>query len=255
MPELPDLQIFSRNLQQKLAGLKVKEITAPVTRKINVSVDALKKALLGQTLTTVKREGKTLHFIFDNDHVLQLHLMLNGELVLGEEPVKHTIIAISFSDGITLSLTDFRSMANATLDPEPSDAPDALEVDTKFFEDLLSTKRTAIKNILLDQKLVRGIGNAYADEILWHARISPFSRADQIPKANIKDLSKAVSTVLKDAEKQLLKSNPDIISGEVRDFLKIHGAKIKESPTGAPVLMKKTGSRKTYYTEEQALFE
>ena len=255
MPELPDLQLFSRNLHQKLAGLKVKEIDAPVPGKLNVPQGTLEKAIVGHTLKTVKRDGKTLHFIFDNDHVLQLHLMLNGELVLGKEPAKHTILSLGFSDGTILSLTDFRKMANATLDPEPTDAPDALAVDTKFFEELLGSKKTAIKNILLDQHLIRGIGNAYADEILWHARISPFSKADQIPKDKIKDLSKAVKTVLQDAEKQLIKSHPDIISGEIRDFLKIHGAKIKESPTGAPVLMEKTGSRKTYYTDEQALFE
>jgi formamidopyrimidine-DNA glycosylase len=255
MPELPDLQLFSRNLHQKLAGLQVKEIDVPVLRKLNVPKATLEKALVGQTLTTVKREGKTLHFIFDNDHVLQLHLMLNGELVLGTEPTKHTILSVTFSDGTMLSLTDFRKMANATLDPEPSDAPDALAVDTMFFEELLSSKKTTIKNLLLDQHIIRGIGNAYADEILWHARISPFSKADQIPKDKIKDLSKAVKTVLQDAEQQLIKSHPDLISGEIRDFLKIHGAKIKESPTGAPVLMEKTDSRKTYYTEEQVLFE
>lgn len=255
MPELPDLQLFSRNLHQKLAGLQVKEIDVPVPAKLNVPEATLVKAIAGHTLKTVKREGKTLHFLFDNDHVLQLHLMLNGELVLGEEPAKHTIISIRFSDGTMLSLTDFRKMANATLDPEPSEAPDALAVDTKFFEALLGSKKTTIKSILLDQHLIRGIGNAYADEILWHARISPFSKADQIPKDKIKDLSKAVKTVLQDAEKQLIKSHPDIISGEIRDFLKIHGAKIKESPTGAPVLMEKTGSRKTYFTDEQVLFE
>jgi formamidopyrimidine-DNA glycosylase len=255
MPELPDLQLFSRNLHQKLSGLKVKEVDVPVLAKLNVSLSDLKKAIVGHTLKTVMREGKTLHFLFDNGHILQLHLMLNGELVLGEEPAKHTILSLSFSDGTRLSLTDFRKMANATLDPEPSEAPDALAVDTKFFEALLSTKKTAIKTILLDQHIIRGIGNAYADEILWHARISPFSKADKIPKDKIKDLSKAVKTVLQDAEKQLIKSHPEIISGEIRDFLKIHGAKIKESPTGAPVLMEKTGSRKTYYTEEQELFE
>ena len=255
MPELPDLQLFSRNLHQKLSGLKVKEIVAPVPAKLNVPQATLAKAIVGHTLKTVKREGKTLHFVFDNDHVLQLHLMLNGELVLGTEPTKHTILSLTFSDGTMLSLTDFRKMANATLDPEPSEAPDALAVDTKFFEELLSSRKTAIKNLLLDQHIIRGIGNAYADEILWHARISPFSKADQIPKDKIKDLSKAVKTVLQDAEKQLIKSHPDIISGEIRDFLKIHGAKIKESPTGAAVLMEKTGSRKTYYTDEQELFE
>ncbi len=68
-------------------------------------------------------------------------------------------------------------MATPTLNPAPSAAPDALseEVNFEFLKTLLSTKKGSIKNILLDQKLIRGIGNAYADEILWDARISPFS--------------------------------------------------------------------------------
>ena len=75
-------------------------------------------------------------------------------------------------------------------------------------------KRTNIKTFLLDQKNIRGIGNAYADEILWEAGISPLSVCNKIPDKKIKEMAKAISFVLEDAEKQIRKAQPDIISGE-----------------------------------------
>ena len=107
----------------------------------------------------------------------------------------------------------------------------------------------------MDQKIIRGIGNAYADEILWDAGISPFSVCNKIPDEKIKRLPRSIRSVLQDAEKQIRKSKPDIISGEVRDFLKIHNAKKEQSPTGGKIHHKMANSRITYYTDEQELFK
>lgn len=258
MPELPDLQVFSQNLQKQVAGYLIEEINLPVANRLNVDMATLRKALVGQRIKSVFREGKELHFLFENGHVLALHLMLNGELFLfeGKNFHKNVVIELLFSNGKGLVMTDYRGMATPTLDPEIKTSPDALaeEVNFDFFKKLLGSRKAAIKNILIDQKLIRGIGNAYADEILWEARISPFSLAYKIPEAKIRDLVKSIRAILLDAEKQILKSHPDIISGEVRDFMKVHGPALKISPTGAAVMVKKIGSRKTYYTEEQALF-
>src|SRR5205085_1546075 len=111
------------------------------------------------------------------------------------------------------------------LDPEESDVPDALspKANTAFWTNVLQTRAT-IKNVLLDQKIVRGIGNAYADEILWTARISPFSIANKLPVSAIRALSSATKKVLKHAIKQIAKKEPGIIGGEVRDFLVVHNA-------------------------------
>jgi formamidopyrimidine-DNA glycosylase len=258
MPELPDLQLFSVNLQKKLAGKKLTDIKVPVANKLNVTETTLQNALLGQPLREVKRVGKELHFEFENGQVLGLHLMLHGELhdVEGNDLPKFTILHMVFTNGKGIALLDFQKIATPTLNPAPSSAPDALsdEIDTDFFKKLLSNKEATIKSILLDQKIIRGIGNAYSDEILWDAGISPFSQANKIPEDKIEALVKSIRSVLLDAVKQLEQAHPDIISGEYREFLKIHGSKIKKSPTGAEVLMKKVGSRKTYYTSEQELF-
>lgn len=258
MPELPDLQVFSHNLQQQLKGKVVKKIAAPKTKKLNVSVSQLKKAIEGQSVREIRREGKELHIQFGNGHVLGLHLMLNGDLHLfeGKNPHKHTIIELQFDDDTGLALTDFRYMARPTLDPDIPSAPDALDkqVNARFLKERLSAKKGSIKNWLLDQDAIRGIGNAYADEILWDARISPFSSCQAIPPAKVTALAKSVKKVLKHAEKLIRKEHPDIISGEIRDFLLIHHPKKKKSPTGAAIQVKTTGGRKTYFTDEQELY-
>ena len=235
MPELPDLQAFSKNLNKKLKGKKVAGIMVNAP-KAKSSAKEFKKNIEGSKVSKIYREGKQLYIAFDNGTILGLHLMLHGGLHLFERKNenKHTVLEINFDNDTGLALTDWQRAATPTLNPVEPDAPDALspKVNVAFWKEKLQS-RASIKNILLDQKVVRGIGNAYADEILWEAGISPFSVANKIPTAKITALSKAIKSVLTDAEKQILKTHPDIISGEVRDFLKIHNAKKKKVPPAA----------------------
>ncbi|HEY9001377.1 MAG TPA: DNA-formamidopyrimidine glycosylase family protein [Mucilaginibacter sp.] len=255
MPELPDLQVFSRNLTKALKEKKVERVTCH-SKKLNVPVKELQDNLEGAVLEKVERAGKELHFIFDNKHVLGLHLMLHGQLALSkEEQPKSLIISLKFDDGNILSLTDFQAAATPTLDPKENDTPDALDIDEKYLQGKLSKTRTPVKTVLMDQKMVRGIGNAYADEILWDARISPFSASNRIPVDKVKALTKSIKKVLEDAEKQIIKEHPDIITGEYRDFMEVHNSRKKKTSTGAVILQKPIASRKTYYTEEQELFD
>lgn len=258
MPELPDLQVFAKNLQKKLKGKTVSELNVHEKSKLNVSSTELTKALKGQKISKVYREGKELHLLFENEHVLAFHLMLHGKLFLidGDRKEKHTLLELCFDDGSRLALTDYQGMAKPTLDPEPPGAPDALspEANYAYLKEKMSATRTVLKTLLMDQKTLRGIGNAYADEILCEAGISPLSISNKVPDDRIRQLVKAISKVLKEAEQTIAQSHPDIINGEVRDFLKIHNAKQKTSPAGGAILEKTIGGRKTYYTEEQELF-
>ncbi|SFP06396.1 formamidopyrimidine-DNA glycosylase [Chitinophaga sp. YR627] len=259
MPELPDLQVFSHNLDKALSGKKLKAVKLENTKKAKDTPAAFKKALEGETLERVYREGKELRFQFKNDAVLGMHLMLHGKLYYFEEENtnKHTIIELLFEGGKGLALTDFQKAAVPSLNPEVAGAPDALskEFTVEFLKEQLAKKKTAVKKILLDQHIVRGIGNAYADEIFWEAGISPFSIASKIPAPKVKALHTAIHEVLKEAEKQIRKEHPDIIAGEIRDFMKIHQPKKTHSPTGAVIEQQELNGRKTYYTNEQELFE
>ena len=259
MPELPDLQVFARNLNKELHGKQVKRVHVENKRKLKVNEKVLRNRLEKQELTKVYREGKELYFAFGNGAVLAMHLMLHGKLYLyeGKHSQKYPIIDLQFADDTGLVLTDYQGAATPTLDPEEKTAPDALakEAGLKYLKERLAATRAAVKNVLLDQKVLRGIGNAYADEILWEAGISPFSASNKIPADKVKALAKAIPKVLKQAEQHIRKTHPDLIAGEVRDFLTIHNAKKTHSPTGGAILHKVVNSRKTYYTEEQELYE
>jgi formamidopyrimidine-DNA glycosylase len=259
MPELPDLQVFSHNLTKAFVGKTLKLIKVAVTKRLNVSVPKLKSVLEGQKLTAVDRVGKELHFEFKDGSILGLHLMLRGKLYAFEETnkEKYAIIELHFTDGSGLVMTDFQGQATPTLNPEKREAPDALskQLTLTFLKEQLAKSKAVVKNLLLDQHVIRGIGNAYADEILWDAGISPFSVSNKIPDGKVKDLLKSIKSVLQKAEKSILKSHPDIISGEVRDFMLIHNSKKEKSPTGAAIEVKTTGARKTYHTKEQILYK
>lgn len=259
MPELPDLQVFSRNLTKAFVGKTLKLISVRNAKKLNVAVAKLKSGLENQKLTAINRLGKELYFEFNNGNILSLHLMLRGKLYKFEETnaVKYTIIELLFTDNSGLAMADFQGQATPTFNPEPREAPDALskEVDLSFLKAQLGKSKAVVKNLLLDQHIIRGIGNAYADEILWDAGISPFSISNKIPGEKIKVLLKSIKNVLQKAEKSILKTHPDIISGEIRDFMLIHNAKKEKSPTGAAIQIENASSRKTYYTKEQTLYK
>lgn len=259
MPELPDLQAFSRNLSKRLIGKRIEKIHAINKKKLNTSEKELQRALIGARLSAVRREGKELHFIFDNGNILGVHLMLKGELRLFESKNEHpfTILELIFADSTGLAVTDYQAQARPTLNPEPREAPDALseKADYAFLKEKLNHSRTTIKKLLMDQNIIRGIGNAYADEILWHARISPFSICNKIPDQAIRKLHKSIKTIFARAEKSILKSNSDIIGGEIRDFLAIHNPEKTHSPTKAIIRNDQSGGRKTYYTDEQVCYK
>ncbi|MDQ6813695.1 MAG: Fpg/Nei family DNA glycosylase [Bacteroidota bacterium] len=255
MPELPDLQVFAKNLNRLFKGRRVLQIKVVNAKSLKDNEATLEANLKGHTLTNVYRSGKELRFKFSNHVLLGMHLMLHGKLFefIGSNDHKHTIVEIYF-EGKGLSLTDYQSNATIKLNPEDKKGVDALsnELDFEYLKKALQS-RSNIKTRITSQDVIRGIGNAYADEILWKARIAPGSVSNKIPDDKIKVLAAAITTVMLSAEKQILKKHPDIIAGEVRDFLEIHHSKKEKSPTGAVIKVDKKGGS-TYYTDEQELF-
>ena len=257
MPELPDLELFSRNLTNIFAGDTVSDVEVFKHNKVHPSAVGLHNAIVGQSLTRVFREGKELWFQFSNDRVLAIHLMLRGKFIHTDTPVeKAAIIALEFEASGCLVLVDPLGWANVTLDPPKPAAPDALDVDLQYLQERLSQEksRRTIKSFLLDQKILRGIGNAYADEILWDARISPESLCGKIPDEAVQALFVSIKRVLNNAVEELKRATPDAISGEYREFLAVHNKSRSVTPTGAEIKIKKVAGKKTYYTNEQILY-
>ena len=259
MPELPDIQVFCRNLKTLLAGKQVAKVVVVNGKKLKDKPAELSKALQGQKILDVYRSGKEIRIQFSKSVVLGIHLILTGDLHFeqGKNERKSTIVEIHFKDGSLLVLTDRMKNAHVKLSPVDKRGIDALDKGFNFkkLKEIVASRKTAIKNILVDQDLIRGIGNSYSDEALWQARISPFSKANAIPDEKLKELVTAIKKVLKAATEKIYKAYPGKINSEVKDFLKIHTRKKPESPTGAPILTAERGMLKTFYTDEQVLYE
>jgi formamidopyrimidine-DNA glycosylase len=246
MPEIPDLNIFCRNLNKRLEGKKLAEITVLIDRQLKVPEAVLKSTLEHQVLISIKRIGKELHFGFGNGHVLVIHLMLHGTMYWyeGENGNRFTIAELLFADGTGLAITDWQKAVMLKLDPEPVPVPDAMDMQPGY-----------LKTVLTEGKMVQGIGNAYVDEILYAAKISPFSAADKIPEDRVEVLFKAISMVLRDAENHISQNFPDTITEKERDFLQVHRPKQKLTLAGEEILKAEIDKRKTYYIAGQELFD
>lgn len=255
MPELPDLQVFRSNLQKRFAGKTLQSFTIHKSKKLNASEEKCKQLLEGQWLKNVKRHGKELFFEFSNKEVLGVHLMLKGKFEeLPQDNISNLILELKFEGGKGLAITDTMGLARVMLNPVIPTVPDALDYQfsVKYLQEKLKQNAgVPIKSFLMDQKIVRGIGNAYVDEILWEARISPFSHANLLSDTAIRELHRQIKMVLKDGEEKIKITNPDIIAGEIRDFMKVHHPEKTHAPTGAEILIQKLNKRKTYYTNEQ----
>ena len=262
MPELPDLQVFSKNLKNKIANKRIIEVGYFNQAKINIDEDAVKSKLLETKIADIVREGKELYFHLANESTFSVHLMLNGKFdicALSEiSNIKYKILTIGFEDAQALVISDFQGLCKVTFDPKITGAPDALSeaFTLEYFQGAINNnKKKNVKAFLINQDVVKGIGNAYADEILWKANISPESIVGKIPEAKVKELFEAILYILNDAIVNIEKICPDIISGEERSFLRVHNSKRKQTKEGEEILIKKIASKTTYYIERQQLFK
>lgn len=258
MPELPELEVFSQNLDKRLAGKTVEGVTIwrVTPRRHNFSSEKINEALKGSTLEEVRREGKEVHFLFTDDHRLGVHLMLSGRFDITADPesVKSKRLGMKLGEGEWLVVSDPDGLATFALDPPAETVPDALsqDCDVEYLRRALQkAKRVAIKSFLASPGNLRGIGNAYSDEILWACRIAPESHCDRLPDGKIAELHRAIHTVLRDAIAQIKRIAPDALGGEIRGFLKIHDPEKTHCPNGHPIRHKTIAEKKSYFCEEQ----
>jgi formamidopyrimidine-DNA glycosylase len=257
MPELPDLTVFANNLTSKVVGKEIKSVDYYGAKRLNVTPGELQKSICNTAIQEVNRSGKEIEFVFSNNRILLVHLMLSGgfSLLKDVQNVKYKIVTLAFSDGNSLVITDPNGLVTLNMDPVPSKVPDALDIKRDYLKGkILEKHKMVIKAFLIDQKILRGIGNAYADEILWKAKISPRSIVGKLTDKAIDDLLNAITEVLLDAIKQINRIKPGIISGEVREFLSVHNSYRQKSPTGHLIIKEQVATKTTYYTDEQIIY-
>lgn len=261
MPELPDLTLYAKNLRKRILNLPIHTAEVFNLKKVNVPPAAFKQAVVGHVIEDIQREGKELYFHLSGGEVFAVHLMLFGKFTLVPAQEVHRIyskiITLGFEDGNVLVISDFKGMCKVTLHPPKPLAPDALSDDFTpgYLQKTIQKNPNAnIKGFLINQKMVRGIGNAYVDEILWKADISPKSVAGKIPPEELPVLYEAIRWVMTDAIEQLERLTPDAISGEERSFLRVHKPNTPTDPSGEVILCEEVEKKRTYYTKRQRLF-
>ncbi len=258
MPELPDVEAYARNLQKTLSGQQVMEVVLYKPRRSNATEQQIDEAVALAKITTFERDGKEMLIKFDNGKIISIHLMLEGkfEVATSVEDVQFRMFGFGF-ESLWLVVSDPKGWAKMELGPGGSSSPEALspEFSLDYFLSKLAEKKSKnIKAFLIDQDIVRGIGSAFADDILWEARVSPESRAGKLPPDVARRLYRAIGTVLRRSVDEILQTAPDIINGEIRDFMRVHNKKRKTCPHGFPIQSKMIASKMTYYTEEQLIY-
>ncbi len=259
MPELPDLTVYAMNLRKRVLDRPISDVEVVHGGRINQTPAALSKALVGTSISDIARAGKELVFRLSSGKAFAVHLMLSGRFHTGSEAqgIPSRILTVSFGDGSALTISDPGKLCRVTLNPKPSAVPDVLSdgFDQAYF---LAKARALswlnVKAFLIDQNVMRGIGNAYADEILYRADISPEMYVGHIPKEAQLELYAAIRAVLEDAIEKILAIAPDIVGGEERSFLKVHNPGLKVTDEGEPILVKTIADKKTYYTAKQRRF-
>jgi len=260
MPELPDLHLFAKNLRGLVLHKPITQAEAN-PYKVSATPAVFSGALLGKEIEAIDRNGKELYFTLSGGQAFSVHLMLHGKYaVMAWDTVlktQHKVIALRFDDDQALVVTDYSGMCKATLNPPRPTVPDAMSdaFTFEYFEKIIRKNAgKGLKGFLVNQQAIRGIGNAYADEILWKADISPKSVAGKIPPEDLRGLYDAIGWVMRDAIEQLERICPDAISGEERSFLRVHNHNKRQTDEGDAILREEVDKKQTYYTKKQRLF-
>ena len=206
MPELPEVEAAMETLRRRAKGRTIAgvELLHPaLERRIS---PAQRRALVGARVSRVERRGKHQLLHLEDGRILHVHFRMNGDWAhgrQGEELPKFARAVVNFGDGTRLILVDSRMLG--TMDIHPADTeldlglgPDAADAEwtAEQLGAALARKRGPIKPVLLDQRVVAGLGNIYAAESLWRARISPFTAASALTSAQVAALRKAIAAVL-----------------------------------------------------------
>jgi formamidopyrimidine-DNA glycosylase len=210
MPELPDVETFKRyldatSLHQRIGGVDVE--SAYVLK--GVSARELARRLKGCRFECSRRHGKHLFVRVDGDIWLRLHFGMTGSLRYfqhNEQTPPHTRVLFIFANTHCLAFEDQRKFGEVGLLKDVDEflkkrviGPDALDVNLSQFREIFEKHRGAVKAILLNQKLIAGIGNIYADEILFRARMHPATEISCLGDKALTKLFRATHYILEKA--------------------------------------------------------
>ncbi len=260
MPELPEVETIKRDLEKTVLGKKISKVCVRNPAVIRQpSVEKFKKGLTGATIKKVLRRAKLLIFELSGGEFLTVHLKMTGQLVYPGNG-KSCRVSFDFTDGTALDFNDQRLFGELrliddwkNLDFIRSLGPEPFDINIDRFKQMLSAKRTKIKPLLMDQGFISGIGNLYAAEALFLAKISPDRSAQSLGEKEKKALFEAIRKVLQKAIASGGSSVDDYVrlSGERGDYVRHHKVYDRQGKPclvcSSPIKRIALGGRGTYF--------
>jgi formamidopyrimidine-DNA glycosylase len=250
LPELPDVTVYLEALERRIAGARLERVRL-LTSFLLRSVDPPLGAVAGKAVTGLRRLGKRLVIGLEDDFFLVLHLLIAGRLhwrpAGARAPGRIGLAAFDFSTG-TLVMTEAGTKRRASLDLVRGEGAlrahdpgglEPLEAELPAFRDALTAENHTLKRVLTDPRVLSGIGNAYSDEILHRARLSPVKLSQALGEDEIRRLHAATRAVLAEWIERLRREAGDGFPEGVTAFrpaMAVHGRYGKPCPDcGAPV--------------------
>lgn len=266
MPELPEVETVKNTLKNLVLNKNINEIKVLYPKMIEIpNVEEFIKELTGHKIIDIKRRGKWLLFEFDNKYLLS-HLRMEGKFFIHDhtEPIsKHEHIVFSFDDN-ELRYQDTRKFGRMYLvDKEKLETckpiknlglePWDIKLTKEYLKDKYKSKNLPIKTVLLDQSIIAGIGNIYADEILFLSKINPLLQCSELTDTNLEDIIKYTKDVLEHAIKlggTTIKSYESSkgVHGLFQNELLVHNKAGSHCKVCNTIIVKtRVGGRGTYY--------
>lgn len=262
MPELPEVETIRVQLAPRLEGrtLERVEILDPRLTRPNDLFEVAEE-LEGDRVVAVERRGKYLVLRLESGLALLVHLRMTGGF--GFTPATHERAVLELDDGTRVTYRDVRRfgtwlvLEDAELDPylAVKNGPEPLgrRFTSDWLGDRLARRGAPLKAVLLDQRVVAGLGNIYADEALWRARLSPLRPANGLSAEEVRRLHRSIRAALRtgiERQGSTLRdyATPEGTSGAMQDEFRVYAREGEPCPRcGTPISKARVGGRGTWY--------
>jgi formamidopyrimidine-DNA glycosylase len=243
MPELPDLSAYLSSLEPRIAGKRLQDIKLFNPFLLRTAVPPI-SAANGKRVLRLSRLGKRIVIGLEDELFLVLHLMIAGRLHWPGKKTRNTLALFEFESG-ALALTEAGSKRRASLHLVQGEAAlramdpggvEIFQIDLEKFRERLLLENHTLKRALTDPRLFAGIGNAYSDEILHRAKLSPIALTKDLSDEQVQSLYEATRAVLQEwTERLRTEGFPEKVTA-FREGMAVHGRYGKPCPVcGAPV--------------------
>lgn len=266
MPEIAEVETVRNTLKRKILNKKIKDVNIIYEKMIESDLTEFKNILISNEFSDIKRIGKWLIFEL-KDHYLLSHLRMEGKYFLKNvnEPLeKHEHIVFKFEDDTDLRYHDTRKFGKMNLikkenlyDVEAIKKqgyePNSKKLTKEYLYEKLNSKKLLIKTLLLDQTIISGLGNIYADEVLYDAKINPLRLGNSITLDECKNIIDSSNKIIKKAIENggtTIKSYTSSlgVTGRFQQYLQVHKKEGQNCSNCNDLIIRiKVGGRSTYY--------